>query len=131
MKYLLDTNQVVFYLRNNRAVVQGLQSLRSDGLAISVISVAELYEGIFRASDTNAAETALSDFLSDISILGIDDGVCRVFGQERARLRMLGTLLSDLDLLIAATSLYYGLVLATNDKAFDCLEGLQLSDLKP
>ena len=112
-------------------MVQGLQSLRSDGLAISVISVAELYEGIFRASDTSAAETALSDFLSDISILGIGDGVCRVFGQERARLRMLGTLLSDLDLLIAATSLYYGLVLVTNDKAFDRVEGLQLSDLKP
>ena len=37
----------------------------------------------------------------------------RVFGRERARLRRMGTPVSDLDLLIAATAIYYGSILLT------------------
>ena len=116
MKYLLDTNQVVFYLRNNQSVVEGLELLRTDGLAISIISVAELYEGVYRSTNSSATESVLLNFLRELSILGIDDGICRIFGQERTRLRSLGMPLSDLDLLIASTGLYYGLILVTNDK---------------
>lgn len=111
MKYLLDTNQVVYYLRQ-------------EGLAVSIISVAELYEGIFRATNPEEAERALKDFLSEVTVLSIDEEVARIFGQERARLRQVGLPMSDLDLLIAATALRHDLTLLTADRDFERVEHL-------
>ena len=71
MKYLLDTNQVVYYLRQETRVIDDLQSRRGEGLAVSIISVAELYEGIFRATNPNEAERALNNFLSEVTVLSI------------------------------------------------------------
>ena len=71
MKYLLDTNQVVYYLRQETRVIDDLQSRRGEGLAVSIISVAELYEGIFRATNPNEAERALNDFLPEVTVLSI------------------------------------------------------------
>ena len=124
MKYLLDTNQVVYYLRQETRVIDDLQSRRSEGLAVSIISVAELYEGIFRATNPEEAERALKDFLSEVTVLSIDEEVARIFGQERARLRQVGLPMSDLDLLIAATALRHDLTLLTADRDFERVEHL-------
>ena len=124
MKYLLDTNQVVYYLRQETRVIDDLQSRRGEGLAVSIISVAELYEGIFRATNPEEAERALKDFLSEVTVLSIDEEVARIFGQERARLRQVGTPMSDLDLLIAATALRHDLTLLTADRDFERVENL-------
>ncbi len=124
MKYLLDTNQVVYYLRQETRVIDDLQSRRGEGLAVSIISVAELYEGIFRATNPEGAERALKDFLSEVTVLSIDEEVARIFGQERARLRQVGMPMSDLDLLIAATALRHDLTLLTADRDFERVENL-------
>ncbi len=124
MKYLLDTNQVVYYLRQETRVVDDLQSRKGEGLAVSIISVAELYEGIFRATNPEEAERALKDFLSEVTVLSIDEEVARIFGQERARLRQVGMPMSDLDLLIAATALRHDLTLLTADRDFERVENL-------
>ena len=124
MKYLLDTNQVVYYLRQETRVIDDLQSRRGEGLAVSIISVAELYEGIFRATNPNEAERALNNFLSEVTVLSIDEEAAKIFGQERARLRQVGRPMSDLDLLIAATALRHDLTLLTADRDFERLEHL-------
>jgi tRNA(fMet)-specific endonuclease VapC len=126
MRYLLDTNQIVHYLRQEQRVVDDLQSRKQEGLAVSVISVAELYEGIFRAIDPEAAEQVLRNFLSEVTVLPVDEEIGRVFGQERARLRQVGLIMSDLDLLIAATALHNDLTLLTADQAFDRVQDLNV-----
>jgi tRNA(fMet)-specific endonuclease VapC len=126
MRYLLDTNQIVYYLRQEQRVVDDLQSRKQEGLAVSVISVAELYEGIFRAIDPEAAEQVLRNFLSEVTVLPVDEEIGRVFGQERARLRQVGLIMSDLDLLIAATALHNDLTLLTADQAFDRVQDLNV-----
>ncbi len=124
MKYLLDTTQVVYFLRGAPSVVADLQSRKSEGMAVSIISIAELYEGVFGSRDPGAAERAVRDFLSDVSVLGIDEGTARIFGQERVKLRQAGTRMSDMDLLIAATALYHNLTLLTSDRDFERVENL-------
>ncbi len=126
MRYLLDTNQIVYYLRQEQRVVDDLQSRKQEGLAVSVISVAELYEGIFRAIDPEAAEQVLRNFLSEVTVLPVDEEIGRVFGQERARLRQVGLIMSDLDLLIAATALHNDLTLLTADQVFDRVQDLNV-----
>lgn len=124
MRYLLDTSEAIYYLRGEPGVAEDFQSRKNEGLATSIVSVAELYEGVFRSPNVEAAESAVRDFLDEVAILGIDDGVARIFGQERARLRQEGSRMSDLDLLIAATALFHGLTLLTSDRDFARVESL-------
>jgi Predicted nucleic acid-binding protein, contains PIN domain len=56
MKYLLDTSWVIHYLRGKEKVVKKLLSLRTEGLAASIITLAELYEGVFRSINPILAE---------------------------------------------------------------------------
>jgi len=124
MKYLVDTSWTVGHLRGNEEVSQRLLYLGKEGLAVSIISVAELYEGIFRSRNPLGDESKLTNFLSGVTVLGINEEICKVFGRERARLRQSGVLIGDLDLLIASTALYYSLTLLTADRDFEMVESL-------
>jgi len=57
MKYLLDATWIVEYLRGNEEVIAKIRELQDDGLAVSIISVAKLYEGVFRSNSPSANET--------------------------------------------------------------------------
>lgn len=126
MTYLLDTNVVVDYLRSRGSIAEQLRSLAGEGLALSIISVAELYEGVYRARDPERAETVLQNFLTEVVVMPVDHEVSRIFGSERARLRSKGTPLSDLDLLIGATALRHQLTLFSRDRAFERMTNLQV-----
>ncbi len=47
LSYLIDTDWIIHYLNGHREIIGKLKSLRNEGLAISVISLAELYEGVY------------------------------------------------------------------------------------
>ncbi len=127
MKYLIDTDWIIFGLRGEKNIVSKLFELREDGLAISVISLAELYEGVYRSADPVSNERSISDFLTGVSVLEITNDICKIFGKQRAKLRKEGRLIGDLDLLIASTCLYHGLILITNNiKHFELVEGLNI-----
>lgn len=86
-----------------------------------------LYEGVYFSSNPTKNAQSLSDFLRGMSVLGIDDETCRIFGQQRGRLRALGKVVGDFDLLIGATSLRYELTVLTNNRRhFELIEGLAL-----
>ncbi len=60
-------------------------------------------------------------------MIEVDDGVCRIFGRERGRLRYSGKTVGDFDLLIAASALRHDLTLLTNNRRhFEQIEGLRL-----
>ena len=124
MTYLVDTTWIIEYLRGNHEIVQRLDSLKEEGLAVAIISVAELYEGVYRSSDPSGNESRLRDFLSGVTVLGIDEDACMIFGRERARLRQTGTTVGDMDLLIAAIALRDGLTVLTKDNDFRRVENL-------
>lgn len=126
-RFLLDTDWVIHYLRGNSEVVERLDSKRNDGIALSMVSLAELYEGVFSSSDPKGSEGDLIQFLRGVEIIELDDAVCRVFGRERGRLRQLKKGIGDFDLLIAATVLRHDLTLLSNNrKHFEQIEGLRI-----
>jgi tRNA(fMet)-specific endonuclease VapC len=129
MKYLLDTTWIVEYLRGNQGVIAKVQELQGEGLAVSIISVAELYEGVFRSNNPSANEQALQDLLSAVTVLDITQDICRVYGEEKAKLLQEGTVIGALDLLIAATALHHNLILFTADRDFERVEDLGIVSL--
>ncbi len=125
MAFLIDTDWAIDYLRGVTAVAVRVAELAEDGLRLSIISLAELYEGVYYSRDPEASASALERFLQIVQVLPIDEAACRIFARERGRLRVAGTHIGDLDLLIGATALRHDLTLLTNNRRhFERLEGL-------
>jgi tRNA(fMet)-specific endonuclease VapC len=130
IQYLLDTDWVIHYLNEHQGIVQRLDTLLDDGLGLSIISLAELYEGVYYSRDPEGDEQDLNDFLRGLTILGIDETVCKIFGRQRGRLRAEGLMIGDADLLIAATALQYNLTLLSNNRRhFERIEGLRIESV--
>jgi len=130
LSYLIDTDWIIHYLNGYKEVVKKLSSFRNEGLAISIISLAELYEGVYYSTRLVENEKELNNFLTGVSILGINEEICKAFGKERGRLRKQGISVSDFDLLIASTCSYYKLTLLTNNlKHFKMIKELDILSL--
>ena len=128
--YMVDTDWAVFYLRGREPFVSLLKELRSKGLALSIISVGELFEGVFRAEHQQEKEAGPLDFLSGVGILEVNMPIARLFGQYRAELRQQGSLIGELDLLIGCTAVHHGLPLLTeNTKHLGRIPGLRVVSL--
>jgi len=110
-----------------KKIIEKLISLKKEGLSISVISLAELYEGIYYSTNPSRNEKILMDFLSGVTILGIDEETCKIFGRERGRLRKEGKTIGDFDLLIASICLHRNFTLLTNNtRHFEMVENLKI-----
>ena len=127
MKYLIDTDWIIDHLNGIEKVKKKLEELAPEGLALSIVSLAELYEGVFYSRNPQKSERTLKEFLTGIPILGIEEAVCKIFGKERGRLRKEGKIIGDIDLLIASTCLRSNLTLLTNNVAhFERIKNLKI-----
>ena len=131
MTYLIDTDWVIDHLNHIERVTRRLEELAPAGLALSIISLAELYEGVYYSRDPVESEAALQRFLNpELTILGMDEETCKIFGKERGRLRVAGLMIGDCDLMIGATALRYNLTLLTNNRRhFERIDGLRMESL--
>ena len=127
MKYLLDTDWVIDHIRNLERVVQRVKELTPEGLALSVISLAELYEGVLNSTDPVSNEQTLQEFVSDIELVPIDEETYRIFGRERERMRRARRMIAEFDLLTDSTCLRHNLtLLSKNRRHFKSVEGLEI-----
>ena len=125
--YLLDTDWIIDFLAGRREAIRAISELAPAGLAASVVTYAELYEGVMGSSRRAEDLVRLEDFVSGVEILDVDVLIARIFGERRSQLRAQGLLIDNFDLLIAATCLRFDLTLVTrNVRDFQRVEGLQL-----
>ena len=127
MQYLVDSDWTIDYLNGIPRIVKALNGFLPDGVGISIISIAEIYDGIPGDISSEDAEQALSDFLDYVEVLPLDDATCRIFAGERRRLRAAGNIIGDFDLMIGSTALRHGLTLLTNNRRhFERMAGLNI-----
>ena len=127
MSYLVDSDWVADYLKGRAPIVQQLDRLAPDGLAISLITFGEIYEGIYYGRDPRGHEAGFRSLLRVIDVLALNRAILRRFARIRGQLRRQGQLIGDLDILIAATALEHDLTLLTrNRRHFDRIPELKL-----
>lgn len=127
MRYLVDTDWVISYLHGIPRYVERLNALLFEGVGLSLISLAELYEGLLDSSSQERDGQILQNFLASVEPLTLDDETCRIFSRERRRLRAAGTPIGDFDLLIGATAIRHDLTLLTNNRRhFGRIQGLNV-----
>ncbi|HLH26581.1 MAG TPA: type II toxin-antitoxin system VapC family toxin [Chloroflexota bacterium] len=129
MRYLIDSDLVVDWLNGHPSSVTFLTPLFSQGMALSILTYSEIFEGIYGGQDPRREQIAFQAFLRSLKVLSITRAVARRNAQLRRHLRDQRRPLVHraLDLLIAATALEYGLVLLTrNRKDYTDVPGLTI-----
>jgi tRNA(fMet)-specific endonuclease VapC len=127
MTYLLDTDITASWLNGHKQTVELLSPLRHQGLALSLMTYGEIYEGVYFGKDPQAAERGLLGFLRRVDVLPISKAVLKQFARVRGHLRSQGLLIPDPDILIGATALQHNLTLLTgNRRHFERIPGLMI-----
>lgn len=119
MTYLLDSNLVIPYLADDPATGPLVERLGSEGIAISIITYMEVYQGTLRSPDPGRAQEQFEHFLAVAPTLPLSPAVARRCAELREELKGRGRRVRGraLDLVIAATALEYGLRLVTRNRA--------------
>ena len=127
--YLIDTDIIVFSLKQNVAVQAKFKEKESVPKAISVITYGELLYGA-RVSQQHEKNLAIIRRLADIfPVIGIGIPVIEAFAELKRSLETKGQGLDDMDLLIAATALSLNYRLVTNnERHFSRVKGLEIEN---
>jgi tRNA(fMet)-specific endonuclease VapC len=130
MEYLLDTNICIYIIKKRPAsVLKKFESLSPGDVAISSITLAELYYGIMKSSNPRKNQEALDKFLIPLEILEFDYAATIEYGKIRADLEKKGTPIGPLDTLIASHAKSLNLALVTNnEKEFERIPDLKIKN---
>ncbi len=124
----LDTDICIELLRGNRKIIEK-RIRRSDAVAVSFLTVGEIFYGAEKSSAPAKNRTMVEEFLLSVEIVHSDFSMMKKFGEIKALISDKGAPLPDADLLIAATVLCHGgLLVAGNTKHFRRIPGLEIEN---
>ena len=63
MRYLVDSDWVINYLNGDGFVRRRLDDLRHEGVSLSVVTLAEVYHGIFASREPETEDRQFTVFL--------------------------------------------------------------------
>jgi tRNA(fMet)-specific endonuclease VapC len=129
VRYLLDTNTVVYFFKAQGRVAERLLAVAPAVVGLSAVSLYELEVGVAKSKQARKRRRQLEQFTRTVSLLGFGAAEAEAAARLRARLEQQGCPIGPLDNLVAGTALAHGLVLVThNTREFARIEGLQLED---
>ncbi len=128
--YLLDTNIVSYWMRGDFIVIERIKAHSPSDLALSSITLAEIWYGIEKSPIKKKERRAKIDKISNLlNIYHFDELAARSYGDIRTRLENNGVPISERDIQIAAIAMANKLVLVThNVKEFQRIDQLRVED---
>jgi len=126
MRYLLDADWVISFLNGRDNAIQLVRELADEGLAVSVITYGEIYEGLLARPHPTRHISQLREFSELVDLVTLDLTIARRYAKIRSVLRGQGLLIPDNDLWIAATALARRLTLVSQDRHFARIPELKL-----
>lgn len=126
MRLMLDTNICIYIIKQKPAeVLARFNSYAVGDIAVSSITAAELWLGVWKSQQQERNQTALGQFLLPLLVVDFDQSAAATYGEVRATLERQGRPLGPLDMLIAAHALSLQLPLVTNNAGeFEQVQGL-------
>ncbi len=129
LKYLLDTNIVIYVIKQRPLAALEIFNQQHGRMAVSAITLAELAHGAEKSSDVARNTTVVEDFICRLAVLPYDDKSAWHYGNIRAALEKQGQPIGVNDLHIAAQARGNGLTLVTNNtREFAKVPGLLLEN---
>jgi predicted nucleic acid-binding protein len=115
MKYILDTDTLIYFLKGETHVIKNMLQIESTAIHTSIISHSELLFGAYNSAHVERNLKKILRFLNSISILPYDENASTLFGKLKAKLKIQGNLIADMDLMIASICLSQKATLVTNN----------------
>jgi len=129
MKYMLDTDTLIYFLKGKESVVKKLGSLSLDDIATTIINHAELLFGAYNSLKIKSNINKIEAFLGNIPVVPFCQQSSHIFAEQKAMLKKQGTIVADLDLMIASIAIRNGSILVTNNtKHFIRLKKLKIDN---
>ena len=123
--YLLDTDVCIQFMKKDEAVVNMVRAIKE--INISVVTLAELFYGVYSSKNREKHMKSLGDFLSGVDILNAELPVAVNFGTIKSELRAKGKLAGDFDIMNGAFARAYGLTLITrNIRHYKPIRGIRI-----
>lgn len=127
MNIVIDSDILIYFLKGRTEVVDKLTAYPLEALYTTRINVTELWYGAYNSTKVKQNLTKINAFLANFQILEFDDKASLVFAQEKARLKKLGVMIADMDLMIASITVANGHALVSNNlKHFERVDGLKV-----
>jgi tRNA(fMet)-specific endonuclease VapC len=125
LKYLLDTNIAIYVIKRRPIEVMGRFNENTGRMAISSITLSELYHGAEKSAKVSQNLAVVEDFVSRLDVLPYSAKASLHYGAIRTALEKAGRPIGVNDLHIAAHARSEGLTLVTNNLSeFERVPGL-------
>ena len=129
LKYLLDTNIVIYTMKNRPQRVKRRFQQHHGQMGISTVTIGELVFGAEHSQQTERNLADLEALAARLEVLPFDNQAAYHFGQIRAALYRTGQPIGPYDMMIAGQARAAGLKLVTNNvKEFEQVPGLLLEN---
>ena len=128
MKYLLDTNICIFFMKGLYDLDRKIDFTGIDNCYISEITLAELKFGVENSENKKKNRLALNNFIEGIRIVPIYNSL-DLYAVEKVRLREKGNIIDDFDLMIGVSSISNDMILITNNiKHMKRIKNIRIED---
>ena len=127
--FLIDTDIIIYSLKNHPAVVENFRKHDRDPKAISVITYGELAYGAMKSSKKTENLAKVRQIAEIFPVIEVTQAIMDTFGMLKSDLEKKGRPLDDFDLIIAATALSLNYTIVTNNqKHFEKIPGLTMAN---
>jgi len=131
MAYLIDTDIIIYSLKNDEHVKQKFRENQNIPKSISVITYGELIYGAKKSRHIEKNLAVAYRTAELFPVIDIDRSIMDVFGEIKSNLERKGNIIEDMDILIAATALSHNLILVTNNvNHFEKIKDLRIENWK-
>jgi predicted nucleic acid-binding protein len=134
MEIILDADVLIRGEKGSFDLTGWLASRGDDSFSVAAITIAELWNGVERASGTQQTrrEEYLRAMLIAVPIVPYTEEIAYVHAKVWAHLQSVGKMIGYYDLIVAATALDQNCEVASfNRRHFAMVPGLKLVDLPP
>ena len=121
---MLDTNVIIKYLAGDESAKRLIDG--ASDISVSVIVVGELQYGAQKSSRTKSNLALYANFLSNFSIIPVDENTAIMYGEVKEQLRAKGINIPENDVWIAATAKSRQCRLLTYDTHFESVDDLEV-----
>lgn len=129
LKYMLDTNIVIYTIKNRPEKVREIFKRHSGQMAISSVTLGELIYGAEKSSQPERNLADIEGMQARLEVLPFEEHAALHFGQLRAELSREGKPIGPYDQMIAAHARACGLILVTNnEREFKRVSGLRIEN---
>jgi tRNA(fMet)-specific endonuclease VapC len=127
--YVLDTNTLIYYFKNQGQVAQKLAAVAPQEIIISTIVLFELQVGIAKSTSPSKRIQQLQQLLSRVSVVPFDRAAATAAATIRAQLEQQGMPIGPIDGLIAGVAVARQATIVTrNIGEFSRVAGLSIVD---